>query len=111
VLYGCDGNWWRTHDGCAAFRGERWSTHDTGNNDKRETVKAYGVRVVEGKPGDTFSTNPAVIHYGNNSGFQAVNFALLSGARRVVMVGFDMKGTHFFGDHPKGLKRGDPATK
>jgi hypothetical protein len=104
VLYSCDLKWWRLHDGCKAFQGERWSTHDSGNNDKREAVRLYGVRVVEGQPGDKFSTNPALIHYGNNSGFQAVNFAILSGARRIVMVGFDMKGRHFFGDHPKPLR-------
>ena len=104
VLYGCDGRWWRAHEGCKAFAGERWSTHDTGNNDKREIAKSYGVRLVAGKPGSGFSTDPAVIHYGRSSGFQGVNFAILSGAARVVMVGFDMRGTHFFGDHPKPLR-------
>ena len=104
VLYGCDRRWWEAHKGCTEFAGERWSTHDNGGNDKREIAKAYGVRLIEGKPGEVFSTDPAVIHYGSNSGFQAVNFAILSGASRIVMVGFDMKGTHFFGDHPKPLR-------
>jgi hypothetical protein len=104
VLYACDLKWWRAHDGCKAFAGERWSTHDTGNNDKREAAKSYGVRLVAGKPGSVFSTDPALIRYGNNSGFQGVNFAILSGASRIVMVGFDMQGSHFFGDHPKPLR-------
>jgi hypothetical protein len=104
ILYACDGPWWRHHEGCPAFAGQRWSTHDTGNNDKTRIVQLYGVRVAYGKPGDTFSTDPAVIHYGKNSGFQAVNMAILKGASRIVLVGFDMRGTHFFGEHPKTLR-------
>lgn len=46
-----------------------------------------------------------------NSGAQAINLATLWGARRLVLVGFDMckakvDGTeqeHWFGAHPKGL--------
>lgn len=104
VLYGCDAAWWRYHNGCPEFAGEKWSTHDTGNNDKSGAATAYSLRLVEGKPGNTFSTDPAIVHYGNNSGFQAVNVALLKGASRVVMVGFDMRGAHFFGQHPKPLR-------
>lgn len=40
---------------------------------------------------------------GGNSGYQAVNIALLAGARRVLLLGFDMHypagQKHFFGDH------------
>lgn len=108
VLYSCDAAWWRVHEGAPAFRGERWSCHG-GNlqNDKAETARRYGVRLVAGAPGDTFSTDPRLIHFGNNSGFQAINLAILMGARRLVLVGFDMRlvegKRHFFGDHPQGL--------
>jgi hypothetical protein len=32
-----------------------------------------------------------LIHYGGNSGFQAINLAVLMGARRIVLTGYDMK--------------------
>lgn len=42
---------------------------------------------------------------GSNSGYQAVNLAYILGARRIILIGYDMhgKGTHFFGKHPAPL--------
>jgi hypothetical protein len=44
------------------------------------------------------------IHWGGNSGFQAINLAYLWGARRIVLLGFDMQcgpggESHWFGEH------------
>ena len=45
-----------------------------------------------------------VLHFGGNSGYQAVNLAFLFGAAKIVLLGFDMQRTnnrpHFFGKHP-----------
>jgi hypothetical protein len=107
VLYACDAAWWVKHT-VDSFRGERWSNHDDGTNDKRAIATRYGLRLVAGRGGDTFSRDPAVIHYGSNSGFQAIGLAILFGARRIVLVGFDMQTVagrrHFFGDHPPPLR-------
>ncbi len=49
---------------------------------------------------------PGEIGWGGNGGFQALNLALQWGARRVVLIGFDMnlrKGAHWHGRHPPGL--------
>lgn len=64
---------------------------------------------IEARDGKGFSKSPAYIHYGNqaHSGFQAVNFAALTGCKRIVLVGFDYghEGkSHFFGDHPNCLR-------
>ena len=45
-----------------------------------------------------------------NSGAQAINLAYLLGARRILLLGFDMRraaGTpsHWFGEHPPALNR------
>ncbi len=110
VLYGCDAKWWNVHKDCNGFAGELWSTHDGGkstSNDKTEPADAYGLNLVKGVAGSGFSTDPGLIHYGDNSGFQALNLAVLFGSPYIVLVGFDMrhiKGrSHFFGDHPTGL--------
>lgn len=107
VLYSCDAGWWRVHEGAPGFAGERWSSHDKGSNDKTSLPREYGVRLVAGRDGHTFSSDPALLHYGSNTGFQAINFAILAGARRIVLVGFDMRHVagkrHFFGDHPRPL--------
>lgn len=115
ILYACDERWWGLHIDSIrqTFHGERWTTHEEnsgGNgqhvNDKRALADA-GLNFVRGRDGDVFSADPSTIHYGSNSGFQAVNLALLKGATRVILVGFDMRlvggARHFFGDHPAPL--------
>jgi hypothetical protein len=112
VLYACDSAWWNVHKGCPDFQGEKWSSHGAAgrirHNDKSAAASRYGLKLIEGRDGDGFSFEHDVIHYGSNSGFQAINLALLMGARRIILVGFDMRiangQRHFFGDHPAGLR-------
>lgn len=113
ILYGCNPSWWRVHQHCKGFDGEKWSSHEAataqaGNvNDKTDVAQKFGVKLIRGKDGPGFSFDPEVIHYGSNSGFQALNIALLFGSPKIVLVGFDMRcvggKSHFFGDHPKEL--------
>jgi hypothetical protein len=107
ALYSCDARWWDLHQ--PAFAGDKWSSHHLPDNDKRAAASRHGLNLVRGRAGQGFSFDPECIHYGANSGFQAVNLALLFGARRIVLVGFDMRlvggRSHFFGEHPAGLRR------
>lgn len=105
ALYSCDSRWWETHKGCPDFRGEKWSSHGgQAQNNKLDTAEKFGLNLVAGQDGDRFSFDPEIIHYGGNSGFQGVNLALLMGAVRLILIGFDMRGTHFFGRHPLPLR-------
>lgn len=108
ILYGCDKAWWDYHDGCPEFGGERWTSHSLSpKNDKTKVADLFELRVVSGADRPGFSLDPARIHYGNNSGFQAVNLAILFGADPIVLVGFDMRAVagkrHFFGNHKAPL--------
>jgi hypothetical protein len=108
ALYGCDPRWWNIHKDCNGFAGEKWSTHENDDaNNKTAQAEAFGIRIVKGEQSSEFSFDPGVISYGKNSGFQAINLALLKGCRRIVLVGFDMRSikgqSHFFGDHPPGV--------
>jgi len=114
VLYACDNHWWEYHQG-TAFAGEKWSTHEgvpreNHGNDKREIHRKWGVRCVAGCDDIGFSYVQDKIHYGSNSGFQAINLAILFGCTHIIMVGFDMRivdqKSHFFGDHPQPIKMG-----
>ena len=111
VLYACDAAWWETHKGCPDFNGEKWSSHGLPgrirHNDKSHVAAKYGLNLIGGMDREGFSLDPSIIHYGSNSGFQAVNLAMLWGAERIVLVGFDMHaggGRHFFGNHPAPLR-------
>jgi hypothetical protein len=102
TLYACDVAWWHHHKGCPEFAGEKViSVHDKRHDAVYKAARCYGLSIVAGKPGDTFSLDPQTIHYGFNSGFQAINLAILRGASPVVLVGFDFRGSHFFGEHPR----------
>lgn len=106
VLYACDPDWWELHQGCPGFIGEKWTSHESVHNEKLGIARQFGLHLVAGRDGEGFSLDPSAIHYGSNSGYQAINLALLMGARRILLVGFDMHsrgGRHFFGDHPEPL--------
>lgn len=58
--------------------------------------------------GPGLSDDPMKTHGGGNSGFQACNLAVLLGAKRLVLLGFDMRTgengeSHWHGHHPAGL--------
>ena len=108
LLYASDAAWWRVHDGCPGFAGEKWSSHHAPGNDKLAAAERHGLNLVRGRAGKGFSFDPERIHYGSNSTFQAVNLAILMGVKRIVLVGVNMQAldgrSHFFGDHPPGLR-------
>lgn len=112
LLYACDAAWWNLHKG-TNFAGEKWSSQhqrlERGQpvNEKKDLAKKYGLQLIHGRHVDGFSFEPGIIHYGSNSGFQALNLVLLFGATEIVMVGYDMRTVggkrHFFGNHPRTL--------
>jgi len=109
AMYSLDAKWWDHHKGAPEFRGVRWSAHDETHSQKRETAERYGIRLVRGAAEPGFSTDRRLIHYGGNSGFQAINLAIRFGAAVIVLVGFNLQHvdgrSHFFGDHPEGVRR------
>lgn len=104
-LYACDYRWWLYHHESlrSVFRG-RLITID------QEAAGKYGLEFVPGLPRAGLGVN--AIHHGSNSGYQAINLAYMFGARRVLLLGYDMQKhagkSHFFGDHPPGLVQDSP---
>lgn len=108
VTYACDKAWWGIHR-LNVLAGEKWTSHGLSpKNDKRDVADQWGLRVIAGEDRPGFSVDPARIHYASNSGFQAVNLAILFGADPIVLVGFDMRHvdgkSHFFGNHKAPLR-------
>lgn len=114
VLYACDRGWWDYHGHAvlSGFRGEKWTSTTRSNRADDDKIAwgkldLYGLKTVLGIPEEGFSFEPGVIHYGNNSGFQAVGLALQFGAKEIRLAGFDMRKhgarSHFFGEHPPEL--------
>lgn len=117
VLYAADGAWWAAHPDAADLDCERWTQGaQTGlSSPAAEQWAALRpkLNVIVSERSDVPSFNPAKISQGSNSGFQAVNLAVLMGATRIILVGFDMSvgpagERHFFGDHPGKLNVASP---
>lgn len=82
-----DRKWWQHNPDALQFAGRKFSTR-----------KIEGVEQLLGSPLRTSS----------NSGLLAVDVARFLGATRVLLLGVDLHGTHYFGPHPAGLKNTTP---
>lgn len=104
VLYFADARWWRWHKDRAAFQafaGIKCTMQNSGAE-----VEDPAVFMLRQGNDDGLSQNPEQLSTGRNSGYMAINFAVLAGAARIVLLGFDHKPvrgkhTHFFGEHPE----------
>lgn len=107
VLYAHDVRYWqqRIDEIRAGFRGECWTQ-------SLSAAKRYGLRPIKSYNRDGLTKSPTAIHNGGNSGYGAINLAYLFGARRILLVGFDMQRTdgrsHWHGDHAPPLSQGQP---
>lgn len=100
ALYACDGAWWRKHGGVPGFQGLKLTY-------EAAAARQFGLRrVIIDRGNNTLVLGGAAVGDGGNSGFQALNLALNWGAKRVLLVGFDMSiagGEHWHGRHGSGL--------
>lgn len=93
AVYGCDFPWWRSVRGLPDFKGFRLSYHD-------RSVADFGclkVEIPDVKSDKLLFETVGTVGAGGNSGFQAVNLALQFGASKLLLVGFDYGGEHWYG--------------
>lgn len=109
VLYACDGRWWEHyHDEVAKiFKGEKW-TIDVPAADK------YGLNTIGVLNDKVWSEHPEAITLGGNSGHQVLNLACIKGAKKIILLGYDMKARkdgirHWHGDHVNALLQTNPV--
>lgn len=114
ALYACELRWWDHYaTELERFQGERWTSCSTSpqvDDDKTAWASSRPwINLVDASSEEGFCLGARKIHYGSNSGFQAINLALVLGATEVRMVGFDMRvvgsRSHFFGEHPEELRK------
>lgn len=104
VLYAADGAWWNVHGPRGAFAFEGWRVSAT------PMVRGPVMSLrVSGQRG--FDDRLGYIRTGSNSGYQAVHLAAQLGARKIVLCGIDMRGSHFFGLHPSPLRNTGSFTR
>jgi len=84
VLVAADEAWIRKNPDAIEFAGEKWC-----NNETRGTFPRLPKREA--------------IYTNTNSGLLGLVFAMDRGAERILLLGVDMKGTHYFGRYRNGL--------
>lgn len=107
-LHACDAKWWRWNiQSVHRFSGTRTTL--------AEDIPAKWVDGHLKETGqDGFDPDPSCCRTGRNSGYQAMHIAAHTGARRIILVGFDMKAaaggpSHWFGEHSDRTGRSVPA--
>lgn len=83
ILVSADGAWWRHNK--PEFEGPKYTL-----------AKVPDTEIVEDVP------------MGTNSGLVALRKVVSLGATRVLLLGIDLHGTHYFGPHTGGLKNTSP---
>ena len=97
AIYACDAKWWEQNidDVRRLTRAALWTQ-------SKPAANRYGLQLVRSRRADGLGRD--AVHYGGNSGYQAINLAYLWGASRIVLLGYDMQHTggkgHWHPDHP-----------
>lgn len=102
ALIASDLRWWSWHyqEVMRTFPGLKYGT-------SKGLTKYKGVQILRNTGGKGLETDPTGLRHGLNSGFRAVNLAYHFGARRIILIGYDMSRgddpkrlEHWHGDHP-----------
>lgn len=89
----------------ASFAGQKCSIENDG-----PAVVDPSIHMLRNAGEKGLSLDPRALVTGRNSGFQALNLAVLAGARRLILLGFDGQPgaggkEHFHGGHPQATPR------
>jgi len=93
VLYAADEKWWRWQKGATGFAGLKYTIDP-------QRSPWPGLQVLRNTGAHGLERQPTGLRTGFNSGYQAINLAVHLGAARIVLLGYDMAGDHYFGSHP-----------
>lgn len=96
-LYGLDRSWWMVHKGVPKFKGRKFSPSPMVCEAYPDITQVRLLNRAEIVTGEVGVIGCGLRTGGGHSGFQALNLAVQFGAKRAVLVGFDM--TLVNGDH------------
>lgn len=109
IVYGADPDWWVDRGPVNDNALECW-TQD--KNWKPGLAASMGIKQIRSVSGANISTDPEYIYQGANSAFQAMNLAILFGAKRIVFTGLDLSaapdGRKHWHEYPEKFDRRTP---
>lgn len=107
ILYAADSIWWSVHgpqiDGFG-FKGLKVSIQQIPGGTQRPNVP-NDVRVLRNTGNRGFDPDAGALRVGGYgiSGYQAIHLAAHTGAKRILLCGYDGRGGHWHGNHPEPL--------
>jgi hypothetical protein len=106
LIYCADEEFWDYSPDVHQHGAEKWTAN-------RDAATQHGLNFVRVVHDEVISLDQNVLHSGYNSGFQALNLAILRGYKHIILLGFDMcitdhNRTHFFGVHPPKVRQHSP---
>jgi hypothetical protein len=105
VLYSSDVRWWRHYGYAPDFQGVRVGLTYHGLPDVKQWHESFPGLLLTVEHHEGLERREGYVSSTKNSGGAAINLAVHMGARRVVLLGYDMQGQHFFGAHPGPIRR------
>lgn len=103
VLYAADVRWWGWHKGADAAHVVGTVKYPAFTGSFRYCLARTpydGVQILRRGPKTGLTLDPGKVALGLNGVYQSINVAVHLGATRVLLLGVDMHGGHFFGYHP-----------
>lgn len=97
ILHSCDSTFWSWYPDAREFSGIKTTLS------AEIAAQGWGVHLLRDAGPEGFVDDPSAVTTGWNGGFQAICIAAKAGARRIVLLGFDMNdGGHWHQSHPDG---------
>lgn len=110
LVYAADAAWWQHPSNSGVFD-EPALKVSIEHGDESRAVGRRGVGLLR-RENHGYSDDPCCVAALGNSGAQAIQIAVKTGAARVLLCGFDFRVTpeacHWHGAHPAGLRATDP---
>jgi hypothetical protein len=110
VVYGCDAAWWRNKLGLKDYKGLKVSWKGDNSHPPADYPDIRRIDITL-KSDELIFEPTGVLGSGGNSGFQALNLAVQFGAKKILLIGFDMhdrSGVHWYGRN-QGNGRNNPS--
>lgn len=102
VLYAADSKWWETYPDALAFQGIK-ATPSWSAAHANKALRHVAIRDEADPEAHRFCFAGPLGHFGNG-GTQLINLVLQFGCRRVILIGFDMRGEHWHAPHKQPLR-------
>lgn len=104
ALYAADGQFWQHYPAAREFSGLKITAD-------RNTALQWKLRLIRVEGSHQFKMTPlGTVAHGGNSAHQGINLEFQFGARRLLLIGFDLCGEHFHEAHKPPLRNPRPQT-